>query len=129
MNSRLQCVLAITVSFAAPATATSQVERVWLTHRTNDPSRIVVNWTTKTPGDSTVRFGPSKEYGLEVRVPGNVSVHHVEIPLDRKDTAVHYSVSTGEHASADAVFEPTRPMCCELLSLPIGRRSRNSSLC
>lgn len=32
--------------------AQAQVERVWLTHRSNDPSRLVVSWTTKQPGEA-----------------------------------------------------------------------------
>jgi hypothetical protein len=45
--------LLLLVATAAPAAA--QVERVWLTHRTADASKLVVNWTTRTPGDSVVR--------------------------------------------------------------------------
>src|SRR5207244_13640820 len=89
--------VAIVLFVASPASA--QVERIWLTHRTNDPSKLVVNWTTKSPGDSKVRFGPSKEYGQEVHVPGNKTLHHVEIPVAKKDTEVHYSVSSGEQVS------------------------------
>lgn len=43
--------------------ASAQVERIWLTHRAPDPSRIVINWTTRQPGDSAVRFGPTPAYG------------------------------------------------------------------
>ena len=82
--------------------ASAQVERIWLTHRTNDPSKIVVNWTTKTPADSKVRFGPTKDYGQEAHVPGSMTLHHVEIPLATKGE-FHYSVKTGDQTSPDAV--------------------------
>lgn len=85
--------------------ASAQVERVWLTHRTNDPSKIVVSWTTKEPGDSLVQFGTTKEYGHEVRVAGSRSLHHVEIPLTERDTMYHYSVGTGDQRSTDATFK------------------------
>lgn len=82
----------------------AQVERVWLTHRTNDPSKIVVNWTTKSPGPSTVRFGPTKAYGQQVKSADNATLHHVEIPLPRSG-AVHYSVVTDDQTSTAAVFQ------------------------
>lgn len=85
--------------------AFAQVERVWLTHRTNDPSKIVVNWTTKEPGDSVVRFGLSSLYGEDVRVAGSRTLHHVEIPIAEKDKLYHYSVKTGEQTFADATFK------------------------
>jgi hypothetical protein len=33
------------------------ITRIWLTHTTNDPSKIVVNWMSDGAGDSIVRFG------------------------------------------------------------------------
>jgi hypothetical protein len=84
--------------------AQAQVERIWLTHRSNDPSKFVVNWTTKSPGDSKVRFGLTKDYGQEVVVPGKTTLHHVEIPLAKKATVYHYSVSTGGQTSPDATL-------------------------
>jgi hypothetical protein len=89
--------------FTHPASA--QIERIWLTHRTNDPSKLVVNWTTKAPGDSKVRYGPTTAYGQEVHVPGKRTLHHVEIPLVTKDGLYHYSVATGEQTSPDAAFK------------------------
>ncbi len=53
MTIRTTWPLLLLVATAAPAAA--QVERVWLTHRTADASKLVVNWTTRTPGDSVVR--------------------------------------------------------------------------
>ncbi len=105
--------------------ASPQVERIWLTHRTNDPSKLVVNWTTKTPGDSKVKFGPTMDYGQEVKAPGNTTLHHVEIPLP-KNGEVYYSVSTGDQTSTDSFFKTTRPTFFESPSSPTGRASRTS---
>jgi hypothetical protein len=85
--------------------AQAQVDRIWLTHRSSDPSAIVVNWTTKEPGDSVVRYGKTDQYGHEVRIDEATTIHHVEIPLAENDTDCHYSVSTGDHASSDATFK------------------------
>jgi hypothetical protein len=87
------------------SSAIAQVERVWLTHKSNDPSRLVVSWMTTEPGESVVRFGTSPDYGQEVRVEGNRTLHHVEIPLTEKDTLYHYSVRTGDQVSEDATFK------------------------
>src|SRR5688572_18702120 len=65
--------------------AAGQVERVWLSHRTNNPSKIVVSWTTTADSESIVRFGTTKEYGHEARVSGTSTLHHVEIPLAERD--------------------------------------------
>jgi len=82
------------------------IERIWLTHKTNDPSKIVVNWTTDEPGDSVVRYGLTANYGENVRIDESTTLHHVEIPLKHRDnTLYHYSVSTGDHHSADATFK------------------------
>jgi hypothetical protein len=83
----------------------AEIERIWLTHKTNDPSKIVVNWMTDEPGDSVVRFGLTADYEETVRIDENTTLHHVEIPLKHRDTTYHYSVSTGDHRSADATFK------------------------
>jgi hypothetical protein len=83
----------------------AQVERVWLTHRGHDPSSLVVNWTTKEPGDSTVRSGLTQEYGKIVKVAGATTLHHVEIPLPEKGVVYHYNVATGPHNAPDATFK------------------------
>lgn len=85
--------------------ALAQVERVWLGHRSNDPSKLVVNWMTTEPGDSVVRFGRTANYGHEVRVANESTIHHVEIPLAETDCVYHYSVSTGSQSSKDATFK------------------------
>jgi len=81
------------------------ITRIWLTHRTHDPSRIVVSWLSEQPGDSVVHFGPTEAYGQTVRVDGSATLHQVEIPLTERDTVVHYRVSTGEQVSAPGRFK------------------------
>lgn len=88
-----------------PGLAFGQVERVWLTHKTNEPSKLVVNWQTTKPGNSVVRYGLTKDYGQTMTVDENVTLHHVEIPLAEKGKNYHYSVSTGDDKSPDATFK------------------------
>jgi len=87
------------------STAHAQVERVWLTHRTTDPSKIVVNWTTEEPGSSVVRYGLTEQYVHQVKIEGSTTLHHVEIPIPKRDTTYHYSVITGDQTSPDATFK------------------------
>ena len=79
-----------------PSLAQAEITRIWLTHKTNDPSKIAVNWMTEEPGDSVVRYGLTAEYGETVRIDEKTTLHHVEIPLTKKHTTYHYSVSTGD---------------------------------
>lgn len=81
------------------------IERVWLTHGSSDPGRIVVNWQTTEPGNSIVYYGTTSEYGNNVSISENVTLHHVEIPLTEKDVVYHYCVGSGVHRSADATFK------------------------
>ena len=104
MTKTCFCLASIVGLFlASPAKA--QVERIWLTHRSNDPTKLVVNWTTKKPGDSNVRFGPTKGYGQLVGVSSYSTFHRVEIPVAKKDAEIHYSVSSDGQVSPDAVFK------------------------
>lgn len=83
----------------------AEITRTWLTHKSNDPSKIVVNWMTDEPGDSVVRFGRTADYGQEVRIDESTTLHHVEIPLKHRDAVYHYFVKTGDQQSADATFK------------------------
>ncbi|MCX7045220.1 MAG: metallophosphoesterase [Candidatus Sumerlaeota bacterium] len=105
MNA-LMALLAWMAVFQSGATrCEAQIERVWLSHRSNDPSRMVVNWETATSGASAVRYGLGASYGESAEIAESVMLHHVEIPLSDKPGVVHYSVMTGAHASPDAAFK------------------------
>ena len=84
---------------------TADITRIWLTHKANDPSAIVVNWMTDEPGNSVVEFGLAGEPRKTVQIDGSTTLHHVEIPLSHRDTSYHYSVSTGDQRSSEATFK------------------------
>ena len=81
------------------------IDRIWLTHRSHDPGKIVVNWETEQAGDSVVHYGLSEACEWVVRKHESVRLHHVEIPLPRKGVRYHYWVSTGNRRSALASFK------------------------
>lgn len=92
-------VLVATSALGAP------IERIWLTHAKNDPSKIVINWETDFPGNSVVEFGTSEALGQRVAVDERVTLHHVEIPLEQRDVGYHYRVHTGGDVSATVSFK------------------------
>ena len=93
----------LTLIVCQPASA--EITRVWLSHRTTTPDKMVVNWESDEPGNSVVRFGLSQDYTATVAVEENVTLHHVEIPIPDRGRTYHYSVSTGHHASPDTTFK------------------------
>lgn len=79
----------------ATSLAHAQVERVWLTHQSTDPSRIVVNWETAKPTNSVVNYGLSAKCDRVATAEGTATRHHVEIAIPEKDVTWHYSVGGG----------------------------------
>ena len=98
LRSFLPLVIA-TTAFAAP------IERLWLTHATNDPSRIVINWETDKPAGSVVEYDTSPALTRRLTSDDQVTLHHVEIPLGQRDVLYHYRVRSGDDASAIATFK------------------------
>lgn len=90
---------------ALARTGTAQVERIWLTHKSPDPSRMVVNWETAQPGNSVVEFGATPKLDRKVSRAENVTLHHVEIPLTRNQGTWHYRVRSGAQISQPASFK------------------------
>jgi len=82
-----------------------KITRLWLTHKSNDPSKIVVNWLSDEPGDSIVRFGLNSGLKNSLRLADNTTLHHVEIPLQQRDALYHYSVKSGQQESVMATFK------------------------
>lgn len=84
----------------APALASGAgIERIWLTHQTTDPSRLVVNWETDAPGNSQVEFGATADLGTKIEREESVRLHHVEIPF-AAGAPLHYRVKSGTESSA-----------------------------
>lgn len=89
-----------------------EIQRLWLTHQTNDPSKLVVNWETAQPGDSVVEFGDTPALGQSAKHEESVTLHHVEIPLALRDAPLHYRVRSGAQTSAVQTIQgyPTKEL-------------------
>jgi len=102
----MKVILALLLAaFLSHTVSAADITRIWLTHKSNDPSKIVVNWLSAEPGDSVVHFGLSADYGETVRTEESTTLHHVEIPLKHHDTRYHYAVRSGDQRSSDASFK------------------------
>lgn len=95
------------VCLAVPLPA-APIERLWLSHATTEPSRLVINWETAAPGDSVVEYGPTEALGQTVTQSESVTLHHVEIPMGPPDSVQYYRVRSGGETSAIARCK-TRP--------------------
>jgi len=106
------CALALWTYCSATHTYAAGVERIWLTHQSPDTSKIAVSWETAQPGDSVVEFGTTPALGETVKISGSRTLHHVEIPLAKKDTVYHYRVKSGDQISEVASFKgyPTKEL-------------------
>lgn len=92
--------------FAAATLSAAPIERIWLTHASNDPSKIVVNWETDTPANSVVEYGTAADQLTgSASSEDKVTLHHVEIPLKQRDVVYHYRVRSGEDSSPVASFK------------------------
>ncbi len=99
-------VLTVAVCLLGQASVTSaQIERIWLSHKSPEPSRVVVNWETSQPGNSIIHYGPASSVEDTRAIEDNVTLHHVEIPLEPKATAYYYRVQTGTFSSPVASFK------------------------
>lgn len=111
MNHR-SSILVFLCAFSVPSILPAAVERIWLTHQSPDPSKLVVSWQTSEPGESTVEYGTSAALGETATAAGSRTLHHIEIPLAHKDTVYHYRVKTGDQVSEVATFKgyPTQTL-------------------
>lgn len=90
--------------FASTLTA-APIERIWLSHTSNEPNQLVVNWETEGAGNSVVEFGTTDALGQKVVNDEKVTRHHVAIPLSDTDRLYHYRVRSGSDSSAIATFK------------------------
>src|SRR5206468_1171535 len=93
---------AFALLISATAMPAAEIERIWLTHRSNDPSKIVVNWETPEPAVSVLEAGPTTELDEEKAFSRDpVKLHHIEIPTGQwGGKPWFYRVRSGTQTSA-----------------------------
>jgi hypothetical protein len=84
---------------------------VWLTHRSSDPSKVVINWQTEAPEASIVHYYAEQGSHVEMRAgtADSATLHHVEIETTQSDTVYHYRLGTDDSnfASGSLKSPPT----------------------
>lgn len=105
MPSRIWLLSFWLIAMVTSKPATAQVERIWLTHQSNDPSHLVVNWETTQAGNSIVHYGTTHSLGRVVSKEETTTLHHVEIGLPEKGTVYYYRVQSGTQSSEIATFK------------------------
>lgn len=96
LSSRpLLCAAFLLLAFSASGTP---ITRIWLTHKTSEPTRLMVNWESKEAGPSRVEYGPSEALGKSESATDSTTLHHIEVPFPQSGL-LHYRVVTGEEAS------------------------------
>lgn len=84
--------------------AAESLQTIWLTRRSNDPDKIVVNWLSEEPGPSVVRYGLTSDCPERAEVAEKETLHHVEIDVPERERVYYYKVQTGEETSSVASF-------------------------
>ncbi len=97
--------LTLLLSGIGSSIASTQIERVYLTHQSEDPSRIVINWETTKPTVSIVKYGTTENYDRQTKQADAVTRHHVEIAIPEKNVVWHYSVGDGQTFTPDSTFK------------------------
>lgn len=77
----------------------AEITRLWLSHRSNDPSKVVINWQSPKPGNAVVRYGVESGPMQTVAVEENSALHHVEIDCSTHGVRYRYEVQTGDDRS------------------------------
>lgn len=90
---------------AIVARGDAEISRIWLTHQTTTPEKIVVNWETDVAGDSIVEFGVTASPVNRIAIAETTTLHHVEIPLAKNAATNFYRVKSGTQSSAVCSFK------------------------
>jgi len=77
---------------SSPLLGETLIQRIWLTHQSNAPSHIVINWETDTPARSVLSYGQTEKLGETKIIAGSRTLHHVEIPTPGRDNIWYYKV-------------------------------------
>lgn len=94
------CLSSILFLLTATAVAQEPITRIWLSHQSQDPNQVVVNWESAAAGDSRVVIHDNEARVAGVTAIGNSTLHHVEVDLPERGKMVTYHVYTGEQESA-----------------------------
>ena len=79
-----------------------EIDAVWLTYNAEEPSRIVLNWTTSAPSESRAEYGATAALGSRIVSNKKKTLHFAEIPLSNARGEIFYKISGGGGAEFSA---------------------------
>ncbi len=106
----LLILLLIPMEFIIGAELNESIKTIWLTRKSNDPDKVMVNWLSSQSGASVVLFGQTPQCTQRAEMTGERKLHHVEIDVPWRDSTCYYKVQTGNEISSIAKFQtfPTK---------------------
>ncbi len=102
------------------------ITRIWLSHASNDPSELTINWESSDPSKAIVEFGETKELGQRTGNGETALRHHVTVPFASGKGRLFYRV--GEGALVSSVWSVQRYPEDELRVAIIGDWSGGKAL-
>lgn len=96
---------AATLLLTSRGIAAGEITRIWLSHKTNEPTHVVINWETAEAGPSRVRYTPPGGSEQVIDVAESVTLHHIAIPLTATDGKYRYQIESLDAKSAEATFK------------------------
>ncbi|WP_254506689.1 metallophosphoesterase family protein [Anatilimnocola floriformis] len=75
------------------------ITRIWLSHRSPDPNKVVVNWESSAPGESQVVVLAEELKSFREKADPTATLHHVEIDVPQRGEMIRYQVQTGAQTS------------------------------
>ncbi len=81
------------------------ITRLWLTFSNESPLQLTVNWESPEPGNSEVILYIGDKKVFQKIIDENVTIHHVEVPINQTDVEYRYQVVTANYVSAWNTFK------------------------
>ena len=75
------------------------ITRLWLTFSNESSSLLTVNWESPEPGNSEVILYVGDKKVFQKIIEENVTIHHVEVPINQTNVEYRYQVTTTNHTS------------------------------
>lgn len=85
--------------FLIPSDVFGEIKEIWMTFAREKPTHVNISWISDRPGESTVLYGTTETELKEETIPGDKTLHHVEIPFYGLKSDWVYQVRTGADTS------------------------------
>jgi len=100
----MRIILSLVLLCVAAAGEEPAIRCIWLSYKSNDPSKVVVNWETEKPAMlASVQYGATEaceETKMALQGPKESTLHHIEIPVPARGKRCYYrAVADGQKSA------------------------------